>query len=84
MGEIATKGIDATFRLSFVTISTQTEGAEKRFEYSASLSLSKTEVMKLGGAKEDKEIAAIKLTSFWKRIGIDQFCLPDGGVIKSS
>ena len=83
MGEIANKNIDATFRLSFATISIRTEGAAKLFEYSASLSLSKAEVMKLGGAKEDTEIGAIKLTCFWKRIGRNQFCLPDGGVINS-
>ncbi|KAL8784742.1 MAG: hypothetical protein Q9213_003773 [Squamulea squamosa] len=84
MDEIANKNIDKTFRLSFATISTQNEGAEKRFNYSAAVSLSKMEVMSLGDAKNDTEITAIKLTCFWKRIGKNQFRLPDGGVIKST
>ena len=84
MGEIANNNIDAAFRLSFATISIQNEGAEKRFDYSAAVSISKTEVMDLGGKKNDTEIAAIKLSCFWKRIGKNQFCLPDGSVIKST
>lgn len=84
MGEIADRIFNVNSRLSFATISTQNEGAENRVDYSAAVSLSKTEVMNLGGAKNDTEIAAIKLTCFWKQIGKNQFCLSDGGVIKST
>ncbi len=66
-----------SFRLSFATVQ-----ADKSL--SASVALSKEEVKQLTNVTADDKISPLELNEFWPRIGKNQFCMPDGGVINST
>ena len=78
--------VKSLFRLSFATFASNNTGEKSVVTLSPSLSLSKAEVKALGVKENesDAEIEKIKLACFWKRIGKNQFCLPDGGVVNSA
>jgi len=75
--------LDKTYRFSFATFSKSVIGEKEVASYSPSVSLSMADAKKLGRKKEDRDVGDIKLARFWNRIGRNQFCLPDGGVISS-
>lgn len=74
----------STFRLSFVTFTSVDNSGAQTSNLQPSVSLSKKEVVHIGQTKTDADISKITLSCFWKRLGRNQFCLPDGGVVNSN
>jgi hypothetical protein len=74
---------DSRFSFAAITTSENKETKETETSQVTKLSLSMNEALKLGNVEAFTDIGQVKLTCFWKRIGKNQFCLPDGGVINS-
>ncbi|KAF6835405.1 hypothetical protein CMUS01_05779 [Colletotrichum musicola] len=69
-----------SFRLSLVAVTRDKSGNVLQ----PSVSFSKDEVKQVGQTEDDKQIGGIILSRLWERIGRNQFCLPDGGLINSN